>query len=226
MKRMVGIVGGLGAFAGLRMLEHAIKTAAAIGAVKDDDFPSILYYNLPIRGMDERGVVDEKAVLNQLRGLVGRMESFGCEVIVMGCNSTHIFWPKLQGWFSGTMLNIVEIGAAKASSHSPVGVICSETTKASGMYGDSLGRLHAGCIETDAGEQKNVTSIILSVIQGKQTRRHSSDLHGIICSLKARGARSVILGCTELGIVSEFGYDIPVIDSGLVAVEAAIKFNG
>jgi len=227
MSKMIGIIGGMGAFAGMRVLDHAIRESAKKGVICDSDFPRILFYNLPVRGMDKTGITDEKLVLSQLRGVIGKMESFGCDVIVIACNTVHCFHSKLQGFFSAYILNIIDAACDRVNSSSPVGVICSETTKKKRLYEFALERRKIASVQTSESDQSKVNEIIHSVICGTNSRHHALELNAVISNLKCAGARQVILGCTELGAVFEVSCcDISVVDSGIIAVEMALEYNG
>lgn len=226
MAKMIGILGGMGAFAGLSMCQHLMRIAANNGAVHDSDFPKLLYYNLPCLGMDETGVVDSVKVFSQLRGIIGRMDSFGCHVIVPACNSILKFHAKLQTHYSGTLLNLVECCCLKVNIPGPVGVICSQSSRADRLYEDFLVRLNHVCITTTDDEQKVVNSIIKSAMRGEDDTQNCTQLNNVMENLKHRGACSIILGCTELGLVSKPDTDLPVFDSAKTAMEDAFYFRG
>lgn len=223
---MIGILGGMGAFAGLSLCEHLMREAVKKGATKDTDFPKLLYYNLPCQGMDETGIVDSQLVLGQLRGVIGRMESFGCDVIVPACNSVMRFHGKLQGLYSGTLINPVESACCRVERGQPVGVICSQSTKSDQLYEEFLLRKGAMPVPTTAPEQAEVNQVIGDVMAGKSSHTDALVLHSVICNLKARGASTIILGCTELGLANEISSSAPIIDAGFSAVEDALCFNG
>lgn len=224
MKSPIGILGGMGAFAGLRLVQHAIQKAAENGAKSDSDYPKLLFYNLPIEGMDKYGVTDRKVVFSQLRGAIDHMTAFGCNPIVIACNSVHSFHSRLQGTTNSTLLNIVEIGVSASLEHSPVGIMCSRTSKKDGLYdGIPVGKR----IHTEETDQVAIDHVIENVIEGHTHNGCSASLKSVADNLISKGAKSILLGCTELGCAFDPLYiDIPVFDSGIVAVDTALNWNG
>lgn len=223
MNRPLGIVGGMGSFAGERLLHHALTTAVSRGAIDDDDFPKVIYYNLPVSGLDISGVSDGKQIFNQLRVAISQLESIGCDRIIIACNSVHVLHSKLQGMVAGQIINIVESGCRRAAPLSPVGVVCSETSKRSMLFDSALRRFDAECIHTNEEEQFSINSIIGSVIVNRHGREQFDALRTVAYGLSSRGAHSLLIGCTELSLVRDPALDsMPTFDCGFVAVEEAI----
>lgn len=224
MSKMLGIIGGMGAFAGLDLLNYAFTQAARHGASKDEDFPSVLFYNLPAQGMNERGVSDQKLVKSQLRGAISRMESFGCEIILIACNTVYSFYPDLQGFYSGKLLNMIDVACSALNKENTVGVMCSETSRSCGLYATRLKRQNRSVIECDYDEQTMINHAVDAVISGRCTDLNVRDIRAVVCNLKARGAESVIVGCTELPLVlNGHSFGINLIDAGRVSVDAALS---
>lgn len=224
MSRMLGIIGGMGAFAGLDLLQYAFQKAAERGATKDDEFPKILFYNLPAKGMDEKGVSDPKLIKSQLQGAIHRMESFGCEIILIACNTVHAFYPQLQERYSGQLLNMIDLACAALDKEQSVGVMCSETSKNFGLFTDKLKRSNREVVECDYEEQHMINHAVDSVIAGRPTDSNTRDIRAVVSNLKARGAQSVIIGCTELPLViNGHSFGIRLIDAGRVSVDAALS---
>lgn len=222
---MFGIIGGMGSFAGLRMLEYAMKLAVQNGADSDAEFPKVLYYNLPAKGIDTKGVSDGKLLYTQLMSTVSQLETAGCSTIIIGCCSAHVLHSKIQGNSSARILNMVELACHEAAPYETVGILCSETSKRCGIFDDYLTGFSAKSLHVSDDEQIIVNSIIQRCILFQQGLADTSRLQSLCDSLQSRGAKSILLGCTELGLSYDINHIItlPVIEAGFVAIEEAMR---
>lgn len=222
---MFGIIGGMGSFAGLRMLQYAMKLAIQNGADCDDEFPKVIYYNLPAKGIDTKGVSDGKMLYSQIMSAVSQLETAGCSTIIIGCCSAHVFHSKVQGNSSARIINMVELACHEAAPYETVGILCSETSKQCGLFDNYLTAFGAKYLHVSSKEQTSVNSIIHRCLLYQQGPTDTAALQCLCDSLQSRGAKSILLGCTELGISYDINHVItlPIIEAGFVAVEEAMR---
>lgn len=85
----IGIIGGLGAYAGVHAIRLVNDCAVQAGAEQDKDFPEILFHQIPFTTTDFYGQGDEKLIRNQLLStvpLLSRMDR-----VLFACNTyNHI----------------------------------------------------------------------------------------------------------------------------------------
>jgi aspartate/glutamate racemase len=129
----LGIISGMGAFAGIRLANFLLDQAQDSKIMQDSDFPEFLLYNLPVKGMDETGIVDEGLVKSQLKKAISKMEVWECKQIIIACNSAHVFLDELQTYFDGQIINMID-AACQSATADKVGVLCSDSTKKSKLY--------------------------------------------------------------------------------------------
>ena len=80
-------------------------------------------------------------------------------------------------------------------------------------------------IEPDAEQQDMLMHIIFNVVKkGMPPEDATSDLSKIISSYRTQGAEKIILGCTELPIVTQFIKDDILIDPLEVLAKACIGY--
>lgn len=72
-------------------------------------------------------------------------------------------------------------------------------------------------------QQGTLEEIIRKVIAGKIKRSDKVELVKIAKSLKKRGARGIILGCTEFPLVFPKRFDIPVFNSLEILARALLR---
>lgn len=212
--KSIGILSGMGAAAGVRFYGLMIKECQRKGAKKDSDFPKIVLYNMPAKGMDAKGVADELIIKDELLEGIALLNSLKVDLIIIACNTVHIYHKFLQKHSSARILNMVESAIAVCEKNSTkFGVICSATSRDAGLY--------TKAIQVTRIQQNTVDKIIGNVIAGKSKKKDRTDLKKIIASMFNRGAHKIILGCTELPLVSPKHKNI--IDAGKVVVEEALS---
>ncbi len=200
MYQKMGIVSGLGAAAGARMLSCLIKSCQQKGAVRDSDFPEIILHSIQSEGLDNHGIADDAAFRMELLTSVQMLNRCGVELIMIACNTAHVHHAELQDASRAEILNMVDI-ATEDMDNKVVGVASSATTRETGLYAESLFKRSARIVMVSDAQQKTLDSIIGKVLAGKNGEKERQQLHDIIYSLRREGAEEVILGCTELPLV-------------------------
>lgn len=214
-KGRLGIIGGMGAAAGVRMAHDLVVLAQRYGAVNDEDYPDFILHNLPFHGLNFTGVEYPYVVKNQLEYALRLMSTLECQYAIVACNSVHGILPDVAKEFTGTILSLVECAMAETTGPN-TGVICSRTTKSSGLY--------SACkIQTTDEEQDDLDRAIAIAMAGKQNRNTYAIVEGTIQDMINRGAEQVIVGCTELPMCIRPEFSYPVIDAGLAALRRALS---
>jgi aspartate racemase len=199
--KKIGIIGGLGAAAGARMYDLLIKECQKNGAVHDSDFPEILLHNLNSTGMNETGIIDHALMRHDLLKSVELLNKFCADVIMIACNSVHVFHEYLQSRSSAEIFNMIEITVDSVSHCSKVGIISSSSTKKDMLYENSLSARGIETGLTTSKQQDTVDYIIAKVISGNHGDRERFMLSDIANSMRKNGAEQIILACTELPLI-------------------------
>ena len=107
--KTIGVLGGMGPGASANLYMEIIKYSQhKYNAIQDTDYPPIIIYSLPLDGFDETGITNIKLVEDQLVVGVKKLEAAGCDLIIIGCNTVHILYEKMQAAVKIPILNIVE----------------------------------------------------------------------------------------------------------------------
>ena len=205
--KTIGIIGGMGPLATMDLFRKIVELT---DSENDQGHPRVLIdsnTNTPDRtpailcgGADPLPEMVRAALL---------LERGGADVLVMGCNTAHFFYPKM--------------------GLSSVGLLATDGTVQSGVYAREFERQGIDLVTPDAAGQKAVVTMIY---QGVKTGRASwpvEEISRVIGDLAARGARAVVLGCTELPVAfSRYRIQsgLPVLDPTEVLAESAIRFVG
>lgn len=221
--KKIGIVSGLGAAAGAHLYTQLVKACQKKGAKRDCDFPEVFLHGIQSEGLDKHGISDFDTLRMELLDSIARLNGCGADVIIIACNTAHIFLKELQEASRAKILNMIEI-ASTGTGEGPVGIISSATTRFEGIYEKTLSKQKVPCLHVYDYQQVILDSIIERVISGQNEVWDQEEVFSIIESLKDRGATKVILGCTELPLVfiNRFPGDF-CIDPGQKTVERAIS---
>ncbi len=169
------------------------------GAVLDADFPEMVILNLPLLDVvaDASGV--ERAAA-QLASGARKLEEVGAEFIAVPCNTVESCLGELRAAVGIPVLSIREEVAVAVRGMRRVGLLATESTITSGIYGKAFGSGVEVLVPGAAGK-KETTEVILRVLAGKSGGRDRAVLERLAQELRERGAETVVLGCTELPLV-------------------------
>lgn len=202
---MLGILGGMGPMATVDLMQKIIISTPV---TRDQDHVPIVVVSDPLVP-DRRAPIFDPAKPSPLPKLIEgirRLESAGATFIAIACNTAHHWLPDLVEATRLPILDIAEAACIALERQVPrgttVSVLATEATLASGFYQRELARRGYPCILPDDEETHDlVLPCIKSVKVGDYAASHallqrSADL------VAERGARAIILACTELPLAA------------------------
>lgn len=129
------------------------------------------------------------------------LERAGCDAIVIPCNTSHVFYAEIQAAVSVPVVHLIELVAAEAAAHGmkKLCVLCTEGTRAAGLYGAACRRYGIRCAYPDSEVQALVTSVIYDRVKAGKPAPEQV-LRSIIELELDAGCDGVVLGCTELSV--------------------------
>lgn len=223
-KKTLGILGGMGAFAGIRLMTLLFDRAVREGATKDGDFPSVVYYNLPLSDFDEKGMGDRETIKNELVGGILRLDGAGVSTIVIACNTVHEFLTDLLEATSTPVEDMVEaaVDHLVANGHRRIAVLSSRQTRDAFLYVDKLQAKGKEVVRADDSMQEVIDMAILSATRGEVDMGVYHEFTRVLTSLvKHACVDAILLGCTELPLVfeGEKWLGVPIYDSGKIVMD-------
>lgn len=225
MTTTLGIVGGLGTETSCSFclnVNHKIRRTHQAQ-------PHIVLDNVPMSMEGEKSLkhgIFSKETVKLLEDSVQRLNNANASLIVIPCNTVHIFLSQLRERSNVPILSIIEetVKECQKRSITKVGVLSSTTTFKSGLYTKVLKEEGIECVDLTHEQQEFVSECILRIVNGEHKEEDSHKIIGIIEELKVKGAELVILGCTDLFlIVSESESPLPIINSTEVLENAAVR---
>ena len=240
MGRMIGIVGGVGTFAGIDLYR---KIYHHTDARTDQDHPPVALLSIPHKVPDRtkflQGEVDENPGI-AIAGIINALASIGAEVIGIPCNTAHapsIFKEILDRIpHNIKLLHLIEEIGSYLSAHYPhirkAGVLGTNGTYRARMYTEVLASYQIEAIYPEEGMQKGLVHPAINdkdygikAFSDPVTDKARHDLMEAAMYLVRQGSEAIILGCSEIPLAiqeTRIGPSI-VIDSVWVLAQALVQ---
>ena len=224
MKRL-GILGGMGPAASAEFVSRLIKKTPATH--DQEHIPFVLWNEPRIPDRSTSMQAGDNAPLLWLLQGIQALKTVGCDHIVIPCNSAH-FWYDDMIKMGVPITHIVDSIADQLRDlgidNATVGIMGTQGTIEHGLYQSRLEQQGWHCIVPDRAEMDFFVQPAIDFIKAGKIEESQVLLMQVIHSLIDRGARAIVLGCTELplaiGITREQG--VPIVNSIDSLVQAVL----
>jgi len=221
--RTIGIIGGMGPKATADLFE---KVIAETKAESDSGHLHVLIDNDPSIPDRTAAILEGGAdPLPALKRSAKLLEGSGADLLLIPCNTAHYFYDAVQNSVSIPILNMLAVTAkvCRESGYRAVGLLSTTGTAKSGVYEAALRNENVDCITPEEDEMETLMRYIYQYKAGKPIVQREP-LVAIIKHLQARGAEAIVLGCTELPMItSGMESPLPLIDPTLLLAKAAVE---
>lgn len=201
-KKVLGVLGGMGPAASARF--YSLLTAFT-KARCDSEHIEVLIHSIP--SIPDRSSYILKRSSSDpiliIKDELLRLENAGAKIIAVPCNTAEYFYGRLQNIISVPILSITGTTAkcAYEAGAQRVGVLATEGTIYSGIYQKACALYSLNCVLPDAAEQKLLNKIIYDYIKKSLPVPNYCVLR-LMSGFIERGCDTLILGCTELSLLS------------------------
>ena len=233
MTKTVGIIGGLGTEASCSFclnVNHKVRRVRKIQ-------PHLVMDNVPVSQTvlealahgEPHGESKQEALteaLTLLENSVKRLNTLNVKLIVIPCNTVHVFIDQLRRISTAPILSIIEETAeeGKKKELKKIGLLASTTTVKAGLYEKEFKKHGIELVIPNEEEQNSLSESIVRAANSEHTAQDKEKIHRIIEIFKEKGAEAVILGCTDLFLlVSEKESVLPIINSTEVLENATAE---
>ena len=228
MKRTIGLIGGMS-------WESTAVYYRAINEMVRDRFGGLHSAEILIHSVDFQRIVamqragDWEAAADTLGGIAQRLEQAGADCILICTNTMHLVADAVERRIGVPLINIIDVtGAALAAAGRtrPL-LLATGYTMEHGFYRTRLqDRSGIEALVPDPADRQAVHAVIFQELCCGIVRDQSRETYSrIIEQASARGADSVILGCTEICmLIGQGDTSLPVFDSTRLHAQAAVDF--
>jgi aspartate racemase len=242
-EKIIGIVGGLGPYAGLEFVRKIFDQTIA---TTDQEHLPVVLLSHPDRVGDRTSYILGKTEHNPayaIADILEELQSLGASVAGIACNSAHA--PAIFDVIADEMerrkislrvIHMIEETAQFLAQHHPaskrIGLIATLGTVKSRVYETQFEPTGPQLIlPTDEIQLKMVHGAIYDPLYGIKARSNPvteqarQALLNTIAHLQSRGAEAIILGCTEvtLAVTERKIGGIALLDPGVILARALIR---
>lgn len=200
--KTIGILGGMGPQASARLYELIIKYARDCGAKRNDSYPEIILYSVPVPDFisdSRQEEVAKKMLVSRVKALSFLPISYFC----IACNTAHLLIDDLKNATSVPFISLIEetVKELKRFKMKKVGLQASPSTINSGLYQKRCREEGIEIVLPKRGEVLELGEIIRRVIGGKITQKDRDFLKKVARELIRQGVDVILLSCTELPLI-------------------------
>jgi len=225
--RTVGILGGMGSESTAYFFLKVIKSTPArndqghLRIIVDNN------HNIPDRtqailGLGESPVYEAQKTIRNL-------ENAGAQIIAIPCNTMHYFYSELQNSTKIPILNMISETASYISNVFPyikkIGLLATTGTLETRLYHKAINEIEV--LTPDEELQKKVMNSIYGeqgIKAGYTSGSSRDEILEVIELLIEQGAEAIILGCSELSLLSiEDEVSVPLIHPSQVLADVVIR---
>lgn len=224
---LVGVLGGMGPLATLDFLH---KVLAATPAQRDQDHVPMIVSSIPQvpdRTAAFRG--EGESPLPALRACGERLAAAGAGLLVLPCNTAHLWFDALQSALQLPMLHLADTALAELARRAPgarVGLLATDATLASGLYLNRAPSPAPHWVLPTAVEVVDWVMPGIAAVKAGTPDLGRDLLLQAAQALQRRGAEALLLGCTELPLVlDEALLGLPVIDATDALARAVVAWS-
>ena len=200
----LGIIGGMGPAATARLLSRIVELTAAD---RDQDHLDVTVLNrpsVPVRTAFLLGRPDAPSFVPALVDMARDLEALGCTVLAMPCNTAHARVEEVRERLARA--RIVDMPRETAAflhdlGCTNVGVLATDGTLAARVYQDALAEEGLAVVVPPDESQREVMGIIYDGVKAGRPVPQE-DVLGMLDAVAAAGCDGVVLGCTELSVLS------------------------
>ncbi len=228
--RVLGVLGGMGPLASAQFM---LRLTLLTPAERDQDHvPAVLWSDprVPDRSAAWDGAGPD-ALPMLARGLRG-LAAAGCGAVAIPCNTAHGWIDGMRAATALPILHIVDAAAAdlrrQGTAPGLVGVMGTAATLAMRLYQDRLAAAGWPCVEPTSREMAQLVLPAIAAVKANRVSDAYAPLAEAVLALRARGARAVVLGCTEIPLGIQAGphnaLGVPLVDTIDALARASIAW--
>lgn len=213
-RRRAGVLGGMGPDATLVFLE---KFYALTRGRREQARPPLLVDidpEVPDRNEAWRGVGTSPAAALAQMGL--RLERAGAEFCVMACITAHGYVETFERDVGIPLVRMPDVVAEALGTgqdaKGAVGLLATTTTLEMKLFQKAFAARNCPLIVPEKSDQEALMRAIYAIKRGEDAR---ASVLAIAKSLVARGAHTLLIGCTDLSVLSPLH-----VEGGIVVVDA------
>ena len=154
------------------------------------------------------------------------LERSGVDAVALATNTLHRVSDQIVAAISVPFLDLTDVVAAATRQHDAVGLLATGYTMSSDLYPKRLAAEGTRVLVPEEPDFTTVHRVIYAeLVRGTVSETSRAAYREVIARLVRRGARAIVLGCTEIGLlVDGSDADVPVLDTTALHCAALTEF--
>jgi len=204
MRKLLGILGGMGPLATVDFLQKLIEETPA---TRDQDHIPVIAYSVPQIPDRPPAITGsgESPLPHMLEG-IRTLKRAGATAIAIACNTAHYWYDDLLAQGGLPILHIADAACAALGDASArrVGLMATDGTIAAGFYQSRLEARGVACLMCDASDQRALVLPAIDCVKRTDLAQAHALASRAAQHLLDRGAQAIVMGCTEIPLAIEY----------------------
>lgn len=211
--RVAGVLGGLGPAATIDFMHRVL----ALGDVQTEQghVRLLVDQNPAVPNRQQAILADGTSPAHALARMAQGLERAGADFLVMPCNTAHAWEADIRAATSLPFVSIVDVTTnAVPDDVGAVGILETPACRQAGIYARACSRVGLDLVALSDRECEQLMDVAYAVKRGDTGTAQSSVVRQLATSLVDRGARAIIVACTEVPLVLDADdVEVPLIES-------------
>ena len=221
--KTIGIIGGLGPESTCEF--YRLITRYYYDRYGDYNYPEIIIYSVIFKKIIDCGYESTGEIIQAIE----RLHRAGADFVVAPCNSIHLVYEAVSQDIPIPWISIMDATAesVRCKNLYKVGLLGTRFTMSGNFYRDTLSRHGIETVVPDKDSQEIINDIIYNeLVRNCVTEKSRRYVLHCINDLQEKGARGIVLGCTELPfLISQKDVSIPVFDTTALYAHKALDLS-
>jgi aspartate racemase len=205
MSKRVGVLGGMGPMATADFFTKLIEETPA---ERDQDHVPVVIYSVPQMPSRDKAITrGGESPLPQLLAGLQALKTQHADFVAIPCNTAHFWYEDMCREGGLPILHIVDAVCDELSNghgiEGPIGLLSTEATLFSRIYHDRLSARGIELMVNTPEERDEFINPAIDLVKCGRLEDAGRAVEQAASRLLARGARKLILGCTELPVALE-----------------------
>jgi aspartate racemase len=232
MKKILGILGGMGPEATAYFYQAVIKRTAA--DADQNHIRTLIWSDPTIPPRTDAILGTGPSPWPSLRAGIRILEKGGAGLLAMPCVTAHFWAPRIRGTARVPFIDLLEETRSFVRVHHSglrrIGLVASSGTVASGLWTKAFAADGIEVLAPAPAEQERVMAAIVGpggIKAGRTSGRPRTTIVAQARRLASRGAEAIIAGCTEVPLVLRPGdLPVPLIEPMDIGARACVRRAG
>jgi aspartate racemase len=224
--KKIGILGGMSPESTALYYEHITRTYTARHG--DFGYPEVLIYSVSFQkyvNWQRNGEWREAA--RDMAASFERLRAAGADFGLIATNTMHYVFDEVRQAVGMPLVSIVDatVEAIQAAGLNSVGLLGTTFTMRERFFLGGLERAGIEALVPEPEAQPRIHEIIFGELCRGEIRPESHQVFlDAIAGLRSRGARGIILGCTEIPLLVKPGdCELPLFNTAVIHAEKALN---